>query len=68
MSWDAVEINGGISEYVIYRDGEEVDRTATTTYTEDTLTTATTYTFEVTAVSAMGAESDYSESVEVTTS
>lgn len=69
LSWDAVQLNGGnVAEYNIYRDDSLIDTVSTNSYTDSTLTSATTYEYEVTAVSSVGAESDRSNLVSVTTS
>lgn len=68
LSWTAVTVDGGISEYRIYRDGVQVGTSTTTTYTDDGLTASTSYEYQVTAVATNGGtESEKSTAVTATT-
>ncbi|WP_078434230.1 fibronectin type III domain-containing protein [Metabacillus halosaccharovorans] len=67
LNWDVVTFEGGISKYNIYRDGEKVGESATTTFTDSDLTASTTYSYQITAVSDSGIESAKSTAVEGTT-
>jgi hypothetical protein len=51
LSFDAVE---NADEYIILRNGEEIARTALTTYTDNDVQPETTYTYEVVAVNEVG--------------
>ena len=68
LSWDAINIMGDVQEYIIYQDGVEIARTThpTTTYQATGLTSATTYVFEVSAITADMVEGEKA-SVEATT-
>lgn len=57
-----------LSHYNVYRDGTRVASTSDTIYADTDLQPATTYRYYVTAVSSLGAESEPSDDVVVTTS
>ncbi|MCF6411538.1 immunoglobulin-like domain-containing protein [Pseudalkalibacillus salsuginis] len=67
LSWEASEDNVGVTGYTVYRDGEKVGTTTSTTFQDTGLTDATTYEYTVTAVDAAGNISEASEPVSVAT-
>ena len=69
LSWAASTDNVAVTEYVVYRNGKEVDRVsgATTTYQDTGLTESTTYTYTVRALDAAGNISGTSASATATT-
>lgn len=67
LSWEPVTFDGGISEYVIYRDDVEVGRSATVTFSNTGLDASTLYKYKVTAVATSGEESAKSAEVSTTT-
>ena len=51
LTWDAVQMNGrDVKEYHVYRDGEYVGKTFTTTYIDSTVQNEQDYVYEVAAV------------------
>jgi len=70
LDWEAVSDNGpsGIKEYVIYRDGSEIDTTTDTSYTATDLTNGTEYAFKIKARDKAGNLSAYSNELEATPS
>jgi len=64
LSWSPA--SGAVS-YNIYRDGVNVDSSATTSYSDTGLSPSTTYTYTVTAINTYGAESAHSSSASATT-
>ena len=71
LAWNAASDNVGVTEYRIYRDGSatpiaSVDG-STLTYSDTSVSAATTYTYTVTAADAAGHESDASNSASAST-
>jgi chitodextrinase len=54
LSWKASTDNVGVVQYKIYRNNTEVANTTSLTYTDASLTTAGTYTYQVRAMDAAG--------------
>ncbi len=67
LSWSPSMDNEGVRGYTIYRDGREVGQSATTTYTDQGLTPATAYRYEVRAFDNSGNISEASSPLTVTT-
>jgi len=67
LSWDASTDNVGVTGYRIFRDGNEIATTASTTYNNTGLNASTTYSYTVTAYDASGNESSQSDSDSATT-
>ncbi|MCF6411536.1 LamG-like jellyroll fold domain-containing protein [Pseudalkalibacillus salsuginis] len=67
LNWEASTDNVGVTGYTVYRDGEEVAITASTTYKDTGLTDATTYEYTITASDSSGNVSEASEAISVTT-
>ena len=66
LSWQQPANSAGVAGYRVYRDGGtsalvELSGVATTSYLDTTVAPATTYTYTVTAVDAVGNESEHSE-------
>ena len=61
------EHSSGIKEYQIFRDGEKVGTTTSTSYTDKNLQSSTEYSYQVLAVANNGETSDLSEALKVTT-
>ncbi|TWT01478.1 LamG-like jellyroll fold domain-containing protein [Planomicrobium sp. CPCC 101079] len=68
LSWTASTDNVEVAGYKVYRDGEEVGTTESTSYSDAELSDAQTYEYSVRAFDAAGNVSDASEPVKVTTS
>lgn len=68
LNWSPATDNIAVTKYNIYRDGVKVNSVSgTTTYTDTSLSSGTTYVYNVTALDAAGNESLKSLSVSVTT-
>lgn len=68
LNWDASsDPESGVSAYEVYRDGNKVGETSSTSYTDSGLAEDTTYTYEVGAVNGDGLVSTLSTSVQATT-
>jgi chitodextrinase len=69
LFWDASTDNVGVDHYNIYRDGSStpIDTATGTSYSDTGLTSSTTYTYNITAVDAVGNESAQSNSASDTT-
>ena len=52
LSWLASTDNVAVTEYIIYRNGVEMARTASTVFTDSTVAPETTYTYKATAIDA----------------
>lgn len=61
------EHSSGIKEYQIFRDGQKVGTTTSTSYTDKNLQSSTEYSYQVLAVANNGETSDLSEALKVTT-
>ncbi|MBC1935967.1 carbohydrate-binding protein [Listeria grandensis] len=60
LSWDEASDNKGVKEYKIFRDGKQIDTTATTTFTDESLTSDTAYEYTIQAVDFAGNKSEMS--------
>ncbi|MEJ2051079.1 MAG: hypothetical protein P8Y60_14790, partial [Calditrichota bacterium] len=60
LAWDASTDNVELAGYRIYRDGQEIDVTVSTGYTDTGLAASTTYSYTVTAFDQAGNESGHS--------
>ena len=67
LSWTAASDNVGVAGYRVFRDGSQVATTASSSYTDSGLATATTYTYTVEAYDAQGNRSPASDPATVTT-
>lgn len=67
VAWHASTDNSAVAGYVIYRDGIEIAQTDATTYSDVSLSPATTYIYQVAAFDPAGNSSDLSASVKATT-
>lgn len=67
LSWSASTGSNGISHYVILRDGKEVGTATSTSYSDNTVSAGTTYSYQVEAVDSAGSVSTPSSVVDVTT-
>jgi chitodextrinase len=68
LTWAASsDPESGIAEYIVLRDGEEIDRTTQTSFPDGGLSPATEYTYAVVAVNGDGLESDPSDTATATT-
>ena len=65
LRWNAS--TGGATGYTVYRNGAEVGTTATTSYTDSTVTPSTTYQYTVDAFNTGGTHSAQSTALPVTT-
>ncbi|GAA3919615.1 fibronectin type III domain-containing protein [Litoribacillus peritrichatus] len=65
LSWQAVE---GISEYIVFREGAEIARTANVHFTDANLSPEQTYQYQIASTTQDGRTSDRSPVYEVTTS
>ncbi|SDD26632.1 hypothetical protein SAMN02799630_02809 [Paenibacillus sp. UNCCL117] len=63
LSWTASSDNVGVVGYDVYRNGVKISNSATTTYTDNTVSPATSYTYTVKARDAAGNVSATSEQV-----
>ncbi len=63
LTWNPATDNRGVTGYRIYRNGAAVGTTATTSYTDSSLTADTSYTYRVSAYDAAGNESDLSAQI-----
>src|SRR6266849_10694849 len=67
LSWNASTDNVGVTAYILLRNGVQVATPATTSFTDTSLSAATTYSYTVAARDAAGNISPNSASVSVTT-
>jgi hypothetical protein len=67
LSWDASTDDVGVTGYRIYRDGTQIDTTASTTYQDTGLSASTAYMYTVSAIDGAGNESYQSLSASATT-
>ncbi len=67
LAWDASTDYYGVTGYTIYRDNVNIGSTAATSYTDNTCSSSTTYSYEVTAHDAIPNESARSAAAVVTT-
>jgi len=68
LTWSpSSDPESGIAEYVVFRDGEEISRTTTTSFQDGGLTPGATYDYRVSAINGAGDESDPSPPVSATT-
>lgn len=67
LTWDAASDDVGVAQYNIYRDGNLVATSTTTSYSDGGLSSGTTYTYEVSAEDAAGNEGARSASASATT-
>lgn len=67
LTWTASADNIGVSGYHIYRNGVLLSTNSTTSYSDNSVTPGTTYSYSVKAYDAFGNESLFSQSVSVTT-
>ncbi|WP_292433597.1 fibronectin type III domain-containing protein, partial [Methylobacter sp.] len=65
LSWRASTDNVGIAGYIIYRDGTEIGKSATTSYTDASVAAGATYNYTVKAYDAAGNISTSSNTVKV---
>jgi fibronectin type 3 domain-containing protein len=64
LAWDeSADPQSGVSEYRVYRNGQFIAATPTTTYSDSDLSAAGAYSYEVSAVNGDGVESSRSASV-----
>jgi uncharacterized repeat protein (TIGR02543 family) len=69
LSWDASsDPESGISHYNIYRDGNSIGQSSSTSFSNTGLNSGTTYSYEVSAVNGQGLESGLSNTAQATTS
>ena len=67
LSWDASTDDVGVTGYMIYRDGTQIDTTASSTYQDTGLSASTSYMYTVSAIDGAGNESYQSLSASATT-
>lgn len=67
LNWQAATDNNAVSGYFVYQDGTQLSQVSQTNFTVMDLDTATTYTFEVSAIDVSGNESARSVFESVTT-
>ncbi len=67
LSWDASTDDVGVTGYRIYRDGTQIDTTASSTYQDTGLSASTTYSYTVSAYDATANESAQSTAASDTT-
>ena len=67
LSWDSATDNVGVTGYNVYRGVIKVGTSATTTYTDSTVSPSTMYSYQVSAYDAAGNEGQKSTALSVTT-
>ncbi|HCC05464.1 TPA: hypothetical protein DEP58_04140, partial [Patescibacteria group bacterium] len=67
LAWTASTDNVGVVGYKIYRNGAYLTTTTSTSYSNTGLTAATTYSYRVSAIDAVGNESSQSTAKSATT-
>jgi acid phosphatase type 7 len=67
LSWSASGDNVGVTGYEVFRGGSQIATTVGTTYTDNTATAGTTYSYQVRAFDLAGNRSTFSNSATVTT-
>lgn len=67
LSWKAAIDNVAVSSYQVWRDGQKVASSATTSWTDNGLQAGKTYHYQVTASDAAGNRSEKSQPIAVTT-
>ncbi|PAD39812.1 fibronectin type III domain-containing protein [Terribacillus sp. 7520-G] len=67
LSWSAVQYDGGIQNYEIYRDGVSQGTRVGTSYSSSNLSPETTYVYQVKAIANDGQVSELSKPLSVTT-
>jgi hypothetical protein len=67
LSWNASTDNVRVSGYRIFRDGQEVGISSSTSYSDSGLAESTLYTYTVSAYDSSGNESDLSQAASATT-
>lgn len=67
ITWDAVVVDGGISEYEVFRDGVSIGTRVGVTFADSGLTADTTYSYTVKAKAKNGEISVESSPLSVTT-
>lgn len=68
LSWDAAEDGeSGIDKYLIYRDGQKIGESSSTSYSDKNCSAGTTYRYAVSAVNGEGMEGDKSNEKSVKT-
>lgn len=67
LSWTASTDNVGVTGYKVYRNGTFLANSASTSYTDSTVSPSTSYTYYVTAVDGATNESGQSNTINVTT-
>ncbi len=67
LSWDASTDDVGVTGYRIYRDGTQIDTTASSTYQDTGLSASTSYMYTVSAIDGAENESYQSLSASATT-
>ena len=67
LTWNASTDNIGVTGYSIYKDNIVLKSTSSTTITVDNLSESTSYTFKVSAKDAAGNQSEFSNTISVTT-
>ena len=67
LSWDASTDDVGVTGYMIYRDGTQIDTTGSSTYQDTGLSASTSYMYTVSAIDGAENESFQSLSASATT-
>lgn len=68
LNWDAsTDPESGISHYNVYRNGSKIAEEDTTSYSSTGLSSATSYSYYITAVNNQGLESEQSDTAQATT-